>query len=381
MQSPTGLIRQVSTLRSNIPTSKSSRSRQLSAPFGALLFAVCLAYVPGALDAAESGRWWLLSLGIPIALFFVSVRLTLGHALGLTLLAWAAFSMLWTTSRYDGMQELWFFALICGTFIFAAELDDLRPLYIGLGVGLAINGFLAVAQTFGFAGIEQIIPPAGTFMNKNYLAEPAALTLVALVGYRIWWLAAAILPAVLLPDSRGALVAIGVAAVAWLWRRYPTLAYILLMLMVAAAVRLFDSSSMTERIDIWRDTIAGLTIFGHGIGSFFTAFPMHANHQDLLIGRPAHAHNDLLELAFELGIPGVLLLICMIVSALRSRVSVEHAVLLAFMTEAFFGFPIHNPVTAMLFAIVAGRLCGTRPALFTFLGWWGIRVRARAMGR
>jgi uncharacterized membrane protein YqaE (UPF0057 family) len=44
----------------------------------------------------------------------------------------------------------------------------------------------AIAQWLGFDGVPQLAPPAGLFLNKNYMGEPAALLLLALLALRAW---------------------------------------------------------------------------------------------------------------------------------------------------------------------------------------------------
>lgn len=338
-------------------------------------------YVPGILGAATAGRWALLSVGVPVAVCLsAGVRFTRGHLLGLLLLAWAAVSLSWTASIYDGIHELWQWCLYGGLFCLAASAATLRPVYIGLGLGFAVNGALMIAQhTFGFIGIEQIVPPAGLFMNKNYVAEPAALVLVALVGHRLWWLAAAVLPAVVLGGSRGALVGIAAAAVVWLWPRSRAAAVVLTAAGVCACAALVSGGSVAERFTIWRDTVDGLTWLGSGIGSFFTQYPMAASLKDLLISRPANAHNDFLEMAFEIGPAGLLMFVLLLSTALCAPRPIERAVLLAFIMEACFGFPLHNPVTGFIAALAAGHLCGARHGLCDDFARWRMALRARAL--
>lgn len=330
---------------------------------GGFAFVLTVAFVPWLGGAADSPRWAMVALGSTAALW-ISFRVTAGHWIGLGLLAWAGLSMLWTAGPYEGVDELAKLLFLAGLFVIGSGLPSLRPVLIGLAIGMAVNSALATAQMFGFEGVPQLGGPAGLFMVKNYLAEPAALVLVWLVAARMWWWALAVLPAVLLPGGRGALAALVACAIAWLWTksRPAAVALILVAGLGAGALAVRGDSSVTERFAIWRATAAGLTWTGSGIGSFYARLPSHAPDLNLTVKRPAHAHNDMLELTYELG-PGVLLFVALMVLALFGPAGPERYVLIGFLMEGCFGFPLHFPVTAALAAVAAGHLCATGAAL------------------
>jgi hypothetical protein len=344
---------------------------------GAFFFVLAVAFLPGAFNAATAARWALLSVTVPVAVAMYSnvPKCTLGHLLGLLLLGWAALSMLWTASLYDGADALWKLLLLAGLFVAGGGQSSLRPAFVGLGAGIAVNSAVAIAQWYGWQGVFTIdASPAGLFANKNHLAEAAALALVGLVGYRVWWLVPPVLPSLLLTNGRAAVAGVLAAATLWLWPRSRLTVLALVGAGLAYCIAHLGDQSISDRFNIWRDTAAGLTLFGNGAGSFFTEYPAHAFYKDLLISRPAHAHNDYLELLFDLG-PGVAVYLALLGAALCAPRPIERAVLLAFMTEACFAFPLHLPVTAAVAALAAGHLCGARGAVRDDVARWRMAYR------
>lgn len=366
-------------------TASSSSLRGLLSPrlnpgliAGVFSFVLTIAFVPWWSGPSNSPRWALIALA-SLAAFWCAVRPKTEHWLGAAWLAWAALSLLWSMGPYEGAEQLarlWFLA---GIFVIGAALPDLRPVIVGLGLGFCVNSALAVAQMFGFAGIPSLGGIAGLFARNNYLGEPAALVLVALVPLalaepRLWWLAAGVAPSVVLSGSRGAWLAIAVAATAWIWTRSKLAAIILVMAVGLTGFLAFERglagpaitrqfwSSTEERLLIWRSTAEGLTFTGSGLGSFRARFPSHAPDFNFIETRPGHAHNDFLEMVYELG-PGALLYVAMLLLLLCGPLGAEKLVLIAFMAEGSFGFPLHFPVTAAFAALAAGRLSRLRQPL------------------
>jgi hypothetical protein len=120
----------------------------------------------------------------------------------------------------------------------------------------------------------------------------------------------------------------------------------------------------------------GFSPFGNGFGSFYVDFPEHALLFNNLAERATHAHNDYLELTFELG-PDVLLYLAFLGTALMGPFSPEKLVLIAFMTEECFGFPLYFPIPAALAALAAGRLARERLPVRIFARLRGIRIQVR----
>lgn len=350
---------------------------------GAFSFAVMVLFVPGLSAPATTPRWALLAAVVPaVAMFTECRRWTISHFLGILCISYAALSLLWTPNIWDGLRGMSELAILAGLFHIGAAAPSLRPVYVGAALGLSVSSLLAVMQLFGLELVDRIEGPtgmgAGLFMNRNYLGEPAALVLIGLIGHRLWWAVPLVLPAILLPTARGALLGLGVAGGVWLWgRSRVAAAVIILVIFCAASVAAYVgvNASFPDRLTIWAATLDGMTWFGNGIGSFFTTFPSHAPGWDFLISRPVHAHNDWLELVYELGLPAAVLLAASSVLLFsQSCAKPECLILIALITEACLGFPLHFPATLFLGGLVAGQFCRDGPRLCDVLERGGMAL-------
>ena len=374
-------------------------------------FAVASAYLPGISNAANAPRWAIMSVVVPIFLWVLrrplASSLDYGHALGAALLIWAALSMWWTPSRWDGADALWHWLLLGGVFGLFAQIDDMRPVYIGFGLGVCASSALMAWQWLG-AGAPLtgtvhmaykwgLYHPGGLFGNSSFAGEAAALaivgalsrtcdddkTLPVLERFRrlkqdwLWWLlAAGCLPCLVLSGSRGGLFALGVVGLAWLWGRFKPLTVGLGCVGLAVLWDIAGSRTALERFDIWADTAQNLRLFGHGVGSFWVNFPNGATHTDTLAIRYDHAHNDFLEIAYEFGLCGVVLVGAIVAFALRHSLRMDRLVVVAFLAEATVGFPTFTPATAFLGVAVIGHICGGWYGLYGRLDRWGVGALA-----
>lgn len=327
---------------------------------GVFSFVVAVAFVPWFSGAAEAPRWALLAGAGAAGWCIAAAPRRVERVLGAAFLIFAGVSLAWTPGIHDGIGALAKLVILAGIFRIGTALPSLQPVYIGLAVGFAVNSAIVVAQWYGWSQIPQLAPPAGLFVIKNYVAEPAAMLAVALVASRLWWLVPGIVPALVLPGARGAMVGLAVAALAGIWMKSRILATALAGVgLIGLAMAGPGGGSLEERLLIYKATVGGMAWAGHGLGSFFTNFPSHAPDVPFWINRPAHVHNDMLEMVYELG-PGALLYLAMIALALCGPNGAEKLVLIVFLTEGCFAFPLHLPVTAALAALAAGRLCRER---------------------
>lgn len=332
----------------------------------AFAFGLGVAFWPGIASASIAPRWALLSVGLPLILARTRVSTTPGHWLLFALWAWAAISLLWTLVPYDGVNALWQLSLMAAAFLIGAELPSLRPIYLGLSAAMGVCALISLFQLAGHSPVPEVVTPGGLFLNKDMMAEVAAPVLVAATLLRLSPLAKAgallgPLICVVSAGYRGAILGLVVALLAWLWDRSKLMIVaIILACVVLLAVdgeRATRLPSIAERAAIWRDTIDGLTLWGRGVGSFYSAYPEHATRENTAINRPDHAHDEPLEYAFELGLPGVLLLGALVLLAMAGP-RFNRVVLACLLGESLVGFPLHLPITAFLAALVAGRLCG-----------------------
>ena len=341
-------------------------------------FAMALAWLPMFSEASNGPKWVVASLLIPL-LIRPQIVMTKAHWTGLALLAWSSVSLLWAVSLYDGINQFWKYVVLGGAFMVGSQ-RDVRPALRWFAVGMAINTALAVAQHFGVLGSLSVAGYAGLLMNKNYLAEAGLMATVAALVAGPKWLAVPGLIAWILPLSKSAIVAGGIAFGCLLFkvRKRLAIAVVVLALTIGGAMlwRFVDLHGFWDRSPGGRLAMAANTVaaiydqpWGHGVGSFWSAYPLYHDRvlpsgQGVYLAtvRPRTAHSDILTTGFELGLPGLLLLGLLFTFALRSREPAKYVVL-AFGALGLFAFPLYVPHTAIMAALVAGYVCRGRRAV------------------
>ncbi len=203
---------------------------------------------------------------------------------------------------------------------------------------------------------------SGIFFNKSMGAETSVMTAIGLASTHFWWLVPFVTASIfVMPLSRGPIIALSTTIFAYAFTKNRFYSFLIAALLVGVAIRLLLNaphlSSNMERVAIWADTVRGITFFGHGLGSFTWQWPYFE-----------HAHNDFLQMAYELGAPGVLLLGSFFGYCLWAGALTERLVLLAFLVEGCFGFTIFNPAAGGLAFLVAGSLCRARVRVRVFRG-------------
>lgn len=305
-------------------------------------------------------------------------------AIGIALLSWSALTLLWTANLSDGLSELIQFTIVALAFVLGARLSGLDRIFKGLALGILVSSLLVMSQSLQGYFPHPIVSIAqeGLFGNRNMLAEAATLTLIGCFTYQAWWYIPGLLPAILIhPVERASIVALGAAAVTSIWS-YSKRASLVISAIVIAAVALFSESRISplgERYHLWMDTLSGQTIFGHGLGSFYTIFPYLTETWDTVLVRPEHAHNDIIELAFETGLIGVGLYGFMVALAIKYA-GTFRPILVAFVVLGMFGFPWHIATTAFIGAVVLGRIAGRGDGLCSLDHDRGLALRARLEG-
>ena len=133
-------------------------------------------------------------------------------------------------------------------------------------------------------------------------------------------------------------------------------------------------SAYLLRSAIWADTASLISehpLLGTGLGTFVTVYPQVQT--TALNFQVEHAHNDYLEVATELGIPGAVLLFGLILTVLWRAVSVFYSSprqrdqflllgccgsILAILLHSFTDFNLQIPANAIVFAVVLGLTYG-----------------------
>lgn len=309
-----------------------------------LAFAVATAFVPWFVDTATVPRWCVMALGAPFLLMLASSEIPAPtNGLGTVALCAIMVSLLWTVDVLTGMDDLAHWLILAVVFCLGAAYEDLTPAWRGLSVGVTISALIALAQRFGWDGLPQSAVPGGLFANRNILAEAAVLALVTQRGKLLWSIGPAI--AIVLAGSRNAFGALLVMAGLLLWYRNRPLALLLIASTGLAGLTMFavQAPGALERLEVYETTLANLTWWGGGVGSFAATYQYFE-----------HAHSDALQLVYEHGLLALPMFI--LLWTLWSPTDDEPAnlAITAVVLLGVVAFPLHMPLTAFCLALAAG---------------------------
>ena len=288
-------------------------------------------------------------------------------------------------------------------------------LFVVMAIAQAILGILQVALgTPSFMGFDLAIGnhrASGTFVNKNHYATLLAMSLPLLIFRvsgqirfssrtversslsNVWWGVATALVATALVASlsrAGSAAGFSVAVLATLLcvlrkqttvkQRFGLLAIASLAFVLAAEsslTLLLDSlkgptlaNSAEGRQSLVRLSILGVKAFfplGSGLGSYPIAFQRFQ--AEGVVGFVEHVHNDYVELIFETGLFGAVVLMCFAAAAVLSawRFWQSHSAdrplspaiacwlgAMAFAIHALFDFPAHIPGLTIVVSLLFG---------------------------
>lgn len=305
-----------------------------------IAFTIAVAFWPGVSNVATTPKWAIA--GIASACF------ARWHTCVAFFAAYALLTVTWAPNTYDalGAYALLFVAILAFTWGYHA--DSIAGIIKGLAFGLAVSGVLAILQTAGYElPIEQGVAPSGLFFNKNIMGEAAALGFIACINWQSTrYYAVLCLPALLLSQCRAAWLAVACSLflMADKWTRLWML-FVIIFTVYHIYPQLTVPDSIWERLLVWQDAVQQLTFWGHGIGSYAGASI------DTVRARTYEMHNDWLQMVYELGVIGAAPVFAIVVRTFGPFV-------LCLFIIAFFGFPLHLPVTSWFAALVCGHLLG-----------------------
>lgn len=306
---------------------------------------------------------WAVLAGVLPFFLLKPIRMTSVHWLGIGFLCYAGISIIWTPFPEKGWVYLAQFAILGMVFAVGANSRDSHGVYCGLGIGGTIAGLLALAQWWVFDssgaetslfGILQASPPAGLWGNSSILAQTAAIILVITLAERMWWAVPGCTLAVALGGSRAAYVALALVAVMCMPRLWIGVLIGGGLLCLVGYVDMGKASDL--RFEIWDELVRHISLFGDGLGSF---------QYNTSRGFSLHAHNDSLELLYELGI-GASLAYLIFLLCIESGNATERAALFTFATIATFAFPLYLSPSGFMAAYVAGSAAGRRAVVQPF---------------
>lgn len=286
-------------------------------------------------------------------------------ALGL-FLAWAALSLLWAEDSAQALTSVGRYALniavIPIAFTAIREPRHLRWVAIGLIAGAVVAagyGLLVVpgADGAGSTPAADLNRTRGTIGDPNELASVLVVGLVMSVTMALGaarstigrgvCIAAALLclTAIFTTVSRGGIVALATAIIAAVALAGPRRGRMMLaasLLVVAAAgyFAFFASQSQTDRLtnadggsgrtDIWKvgwRMVEDKPLTGVGAGNFeissihyLLVEPGAIERDEYIVDQPAVAHNLYLEILADLGIPGLVLMLTVILISLLAAI-------------------------------------------------------------
>jgi O-antigen ligase len=282
---------------------------------------------------------------------------------------WAFASFAWTTDIADTRFKLASLAIALVYLIVLATLiesvRDLRTVLFVLVSASTLTGAFGLATyAFGISSQLQGGRPNGGAGDPNFfalyqlIALPATLALAVSTGKR--WLrivlavaALIIIASIFVSESRGGLLALAVVTLlvillparAMFHSRRQKVTLLLVLLVTGAfalgatgapVVGRLESVQTSDptgsgRLDLWKagwTSIKDRPVLGLGYGSFSAAVPelLHETpdidfrHLELRPDRASGAHSVYVGTLAELGIPGLALLICLLLSTLRQLV-------------------------------------------------------------
>lgn len=327
-----------------------------------LLFSLGLAgavaFWPGAVDAPLTLRWAVLATMIPLCLILLGNRSAPLPWLPAAFVAGAAISLAWTPDVYSGIDDLAHLVILFAAFWLGASVRDLKPLWLGLSIGVGVSAAFVMAQ-WGFDSevVSQTARPGGLFGNKNFCAEAAMVAVIACLAMKSrlrWALTAAALFVVVICSSKAVFAGLAVAASFWMLPRYTKSAFALLVGLVGLAILLFlvDHESVTYRLPMWQAALSDLRLLGHGIGSYAGAYPAYE-----------HAHSEPLQYIYELGLLAILPAVIFWKALEGWRGETEGFILIAVGAVSLWSFPLHMPLTVLAAAAAAGHLAHARSVM------------------
>lgn len=323
---------------------------------GFVSFILTALYVPTFPAGATVPRWAFLAVIVPAIMVY---RNTYVPRTALAIFMYVTIMAFWATNPYSALNDYLFFCILLGTFCIAYSTKPGPAVFIGAALGLWVNSFVVLGQFAGLWQMAETAPYSGLFMNRNGAVEAAAMLVPALVFYNRLWLILGLLPT-LAAGARAPILALGAVGLFMVWgySRWLAIGLSAALAILGFAFLGHDTASMVERLNVWRDTVQGLTWLGHGLGAFSAEFSTLQVHTDGLLTRFDHPHMEALQVLYEFGAGGVVLIGLLVFRMSRDpSPSAPWYALFVFLVEGCFSFPLYNPVTGFLAAVCLGYLC------------------------
>ena len=334
-----------------------------------LAFAVTIGCISPFPDGSQGPRWALISL-VPLIAMRAKVLLPWP---AVAVILYLAVSVTWSPDPFSGADLVWHFAVLIVVAFIAPV--NMTPVYWAMGLGLAANTVVVMLQLDGWDPVANVgLQATGLFFNRNQQNCFVALVIVGLLsigfgprlnadirGPNFDWRALTLaifcaIPLLTVPIERAPVLGLAAAGAFLICRRWPLMLPAVIALGAGLFLRLLDDPArlvaLTSRIDTWADMAAGMRWLGNGLGSFQWTYP-----------EMERAHNDLLQIAYELGAPGFLAAAVFLLYCIARGPVVPRLILIVFAVEGLFDFPLYQPATGFLAALAAGHLVRVRAPL------------------
>lgn len=319
-----------------------------------LTFIASIAFWPGVIDSALSPRWAILAIGIPVMLLLKSksgrIKSPL-RGLGFLFLLCVSISLFWTPDVYTGIYDLTHLLILSSAVVLGAELDNLDEVWKGLYCGVVVNIGILFLQYIGWSPVVGMTTAAGLFVNKEILAETALIAFVAALVCKHYKIAALMIVPILVCQSRTVWLA-SIVVITLVYVRNYKLLILLIVVGISSMTALNYTQSIdsfNHRIEMWSIVLSSLKLFGHGIGSWVSQYPLYE-----------YVHNELLQSVYEIGI-FTLIPVFIVFQLLRKYIhDSEYFIFVSIVAVSFFWFPYHMPITGFVTALAVGCIANRR---------------------
>ncbi len=137
------------------------------------------------------------------------------HFAWLAFLAYACLGFAWAQNSHTSVLGLWTAFIWALSFWLGSTLSSLTQLWRGLALGLSISSGVAIAQALDYTPVEVATDQyAGLLFSGTVQGASIALVLIALWCHRQWWYMPPLVIGLILSQSRGAFLILGLFAIA-----------------------------------------------------------------------------------------------------------------------------------------------------------------------
>jgi hypothetical protein len=348
-------------------------------PYIALIPLVVLALTPPwqfNLTCDVNSLLWLWTVLISGFLSFAFLYTKTSNWLKL-FVVWAFLSCFLSRAPFISFTMYWTLIACAYYYVLCKKIEDWTPVKKAVQAIFLLTSFMIILQLFGKDTLLNFKQPdariLGTvgndMMESSFVCVLAPFLIINPLNWIPLWLIAFI------SHSTGAVLALGLGSATLLWVKVKRARIAIVALFIGILVYTGINGdiktffSKAGRGPVWKKTVELIAKkpMGHGIATYKVLFPYMcgAEIRDQAPGQEWNtSHNDFLQIPFEVGIPGTLLLFGWIVSILRKlRDPIKIAGLMILSGVMLVHFPMRLNQTVlvmiMFLAYLEGEPCNT----------------------